>query len=99
MRPAVKRRSRSAPPDEPGVYSFERAEPAKLSAAALRALQANPKAAAFFTAQPPWYQRTADALDHQRQARGHPRRRLAALITDSAAGRTVKPLTRPAKKP
>src|SRR5262249_32942816 len=42
-----------------GVYSFERKEAAKLSAAQEKTLRANRRAAAFFDAQPPWYQRTA----------------------------------------
>jgi uncharacterized protein YdeI (YjbR/CyaY-like superfamily) len=82
-----------------GVYSFERAEAAKLSAAESRALRANPEAAAFFAAQPPWYQRAAAHWIVSAKREDTRAKRLAALITDSAAGRTVKPLTRPATKP
>src|SRR5258708_2423116 len=74
-----------------GVYSFERAEAAKLSAAETRALKANPKAAAFFAAQPPWYQRTAAHWIVSPKRADTRARRLATLIADSAAGRTIKP--------
>ena len=82
-----------------GVYSFERTTSAKLSGAESRALKANPKAAAFFSAQPPWYQRAATHWIVSAKRDDTRAKRLAALIADSAAGRTVKPLTRPAKKP
>jgi len=42
-----------------GVYCHERNTAAQLSAEQERELRANSKAAAFFTAQPPWYRRTA----------------------------------------
>lgn len=77
-----------------GVYSFERKEAAALAATEEAALRANARAAAFFDAQPPWYRRTAlhwVVSAKRDETRG---RRLAQLIADSAAGRTVPPLTR-----
>ena len=80
-----------------GVYSFERKEAPRLSPDEERALRAHAKAAAFFDAQAPWYRRTAlhwvvSAKRDETRAR-----RLQQLISDSAAGRTIPPLTRPGK--
>ena len=77
-----------------GVYSFERAEAAKLLPADARALKANAKAAAFFAAQAPWYQRAATHWVVTAKREETRAKRLATLIADSAAGRTIKPLTR-----
>jgi uncharacterized protein YdeI (YjbR/CyaY-like superfamily) len=81
-----------------GVYSFERSETAELGADEARALKANRKAAAFFDAQAPWYRRAATHWVISAKRAETRAARLAALIADSAAGRTVKPLTRPSKK-
>ena len=82
-----------------GVYSFERNEAAKLTASQEKTLRANRKAAAFFDAQPPWYRRTAVHWVISAKREETRERRLAQLIADSAAGRTIGPLTRPAAKP
>jgi uncharacterized protein YdeI (YjbR/CyaY-like superfamily) len=81
-----------------GVYSFERSEAAQLGPDEARSLKANRKAAAFFGAQPPSYQRAAKHWVVSAKRPETRAKRLAALIADSAAGRTVKPLTRPIKK-
>jgi uncharacterized protein YdeI (YjbR/CyaY-like superfamily) len=57
----------------------------------------NKQASRFFLVQPPWYRGAAiywvtSAKRPETQAR-----RLATLIEDSAAGRTIRPLTRPGK--
>ena len=73
-----------------GVYSFERETPAELPRERF-----SETAWEFFESQPPWYRRAAA---HWVQSAKRPEtreRRLATLIEDSAAGRTVKPLTRP----
>ena len=81
--------------DRSGVYSFEQRRRLKLSPAHAKQLAANKRAATFFRAQPPWYQRAvvhwivSAKRDETRASR------LARLIADSAAGRTVIPLTRP----
>lgn len=77
-----------------GVYSFERKEAAALAPAEEAALRANPRAAAFFDGQPPWYRRTALHWVVSAKRAETRARRLAQLIADSAAGRTVPPLTR-----
>jgi uncharacterized protein YdeI (YjbR/CyaY-like superfamily) len=79
-----------------GVYSFERHQPAKLTARQEKVLRANAKAAAFFDAQPPGYRRIAIhwvVSAKQEQTR---ERRLAQLIADSAAERRIGLLARPA---
>jgi uncharacterized protein YdeI (YjbR/CyaY-like superfamily) len=85
--------------DKTGIYSFERNRAARLSPAQEKALRANRKAAAFFDAQPPWYRRTAIHWIVSAKREETRLRRLAQLIADSAAGRTIRPLTRPGKTP
>jgi uncharacterized protein YdeI (YjbR/CyaY-like superfamily) len=102
MRDAGRRAFAARTDARTGVYSFERREPAKLTGAQEKALRANRKAAAFFDAQPPWYRRTATHWVISAKREETRARRLAQLIADSAAGRTIGLLTRPsgvAKKP
>jgi len=88
-----------------GVYAFERAEAATLTAAELRDFQRHKQALAFFEAQAPSYQRTAlhwivSAKKPETRAR-----RLETLIKDSEAGRRLgqfmpaKAKNKPASKP
>jgi uncharacterized protein YdeI (YjbR/CyaY-like superfamily) len=98
MQPAGEAAFAQRTAERTGVYSFERAEAAKLSPAEARALKANPGAAAFFAAQAPWYRRVAAHWIVSAKREETRARRLATLIADSAAGRTVKPLTRPTSK-
>ena len=82
-----------------GVYSFEQAKPPALPRAQRKLLRANAKAWAFFTSRPPWYQRTATHWVVSAKKPETRDRRLRTLIADSAAGRTIGPLTRPGDKP
>ena len=84
--------------DRTGVYSSER-PPASLEPAEEERLRANQKAAKFWDAQPPSYQRAALHWITTAKRAETRARRLTLLIQDSAAGRTVPPLTRPEKKP
>jgi uncharacterized protein YdeI (YjbR/CyaY-like superfamily) len=79
-----------------GVYSFEQ-EPKKqaLPPEYQALLKKNAKAWAWFSAQPPWYRRTASHWVTSAKQEATRARRLAALIADSAAGRNIKPLRRP----
>ena len=79
-----------------GVYSFERNEAAKLSPAQTAQLEGNAKAHAWFTAQAPYYQRTAIHWVISAKREDTRAKRLAELIADSAAGRAIKQLRRPA---
>ncbi|MBA3459396.1 MAG: YdeI/OmpD-associated family protein [Deltaproteobacteria bacterium] len=82
-----------------GVSSFERTEAAVLSPPQEAKLRANKKAAAFFDAQAPWYRRAAIHWVISAKQEATRERRLAQLVTDSAAGRTIPPLTRPGYRP
>lgn len=82
-----------------GVYAFERAATAVLTPAQERALRGNRRAAAFFDAQPPWYRKAAIHWVISAKREDTRERRLRQLIADSAAGRTIPPLTRPDAKP
>jgi uncharacterized protein YdeI (YjbR/CyaY-like superfamily) len=95
MRPAGARAFAARSAARTGVYSFERNEAAKLSAPQEKALRANRKAAAFFDAQAPWYRRAALHWVVSAKREETRARRLAQLIQDSAAGKTIGPLTRP----
>jgi len=76
-----------------GLYSFEQARVA-LPPAFARRLRANPDAARFFAAQPPWYRRAATWWVVSAKQEATRERRFATLLADSAAGRTIPPLTR-----
>jgi uncharacterized protein YdeI (YjbR/CyaY-like superfamily) len=76
-----------------GVYSFER-ENATLPAEYEEQLRANPAAAEYFDARPPWYRRTATHWVTSAKREETRLRRLRQLIEDSAAGLDVKPLRR-----
>ncbi len=72
-----------------GTYSFERKTPPKLTAAQARQFRANQAAWAFFSAQAPWYRRTALHLVVSAKQEATRVRRLKQLIADSAAGRRI----------
>ncbi len=80
------------------VYSFERHEVAKLSITQEALFVANAKAHAWFTSQAPWYQRTATHWVISAKQEVTRERRLATLISDSAAGRKIGPLSQPGSK-
>ena len=94
MRPAGLAAFAARTPEKTGSYAFERAEAATLTPAQEKKLRANRKAAAFFDAQPPWYRRTATHWVISAKREETRERRLATLIADSAAGRTLAQLTR-----
>jgi len=98
MRPAGLRAFDARKPEKTGIYAFERKKTATLTTAQEKRLRANRKAAAFFDAQPPWYQRTVIHWVISAKREETRERRLSILIRDSAAGRTVPPLTRPTRK-
>lgn len=98
MRPAGERVFAARSEAKTGVYSFERSEAARLTPAQEERLRANRKAAAFFHAQAPWYQRTATHWIVSAKREETRERRLSQLIADSAAGRRIGPLVRPDQK-
>jgi uncharacterized protein YdeI (YjbR/CyaY-like superfamily) len=93
MRPAGLAAFDKRSDERTGVYSFER-ENATLPAEYEEQLRANPAAAEYFDARPPWYRRTATHWVTSAKREETRLRRLAQLIEDSAAGLDVKPLRR-----
>lgn len=85
-------------PRRSGLYSFE-SRPRELPPPYRRAFQAESAAWAFFSAQPPSYRRTAIFWVVSAKQETTRQRRLAQLIADSAHGRRLKMLTRPATRP
>jgi uncharacterized protein YdeI (YjbR/CyaY-like superfamily) len=81
-----------------GVYSFEQRSEPTLSPRDAKRLRANAAAWKFFQAQPPSYRRPATWWVVSAKQEATREKRLATLITDSAAGRRIKPLARPGKK-
>jgi uncharacterized protein YdeI (YjbR/CyaY-like superfamily) len=99
MRPAGLRAFAARTAEKTGVYSFERAEAAKLSREEDAVLRASSRAAAFFDAQAPWYRRAAIHWVVSAKREETRQRRLQQLIADSRAGRTIGLLTRPKATP
>jgi uncharacterized protein YdeI (YjbR/CyaY-like superfamily) len=94
MRPAGLAAFEQRTDEKTGVYSFEREHP-ELPPELERRLRANPTAADYFDARPPWYRRAATHWVVSAKREETRLRRLAQLIEDSAAGLDVKPLRRP----
>jgi uncharacterized protein YdeI (YjbR/CyaY-like superfamily) len=92
MRPAGEAAFAKRRADRTGVYSAERKEPAKLSPAHAAKLAANKKAATWFAAQAPSYQRTALHLVVSAKQEATRDRRLDELIRCSAAGQRLPQL-------
>ena len=74
-------------------YSFER-EHVGLTHAYEKQFRSNARAWGFFQSQPPWYRRTATWWVVSAKQEATQLRRLALLISDSAAGRSIAPLRR-----
>jgi uncharacterized protein YdeI (YjbR/CyaY-like superfamily) len=76
-----------------GVYSFERAEAATLTAAELREFRRQKQGFEFFEAQAPWYKRTALHWVVSAKRPETRARRLTTLIADSVASRRLAQLS------
>jgi uncharacterized protein YdeI (YjbR/CyaY-like superfamily) len=85
------------PKGKSGIYSYEQRKAAELDQAQERQFRANKKAWDFFQSKPPGYRRTAIYWVLNAKKEETRNSRLATLIKDSAARRTIAPLTRPAK--
>jgi uncharacterized protein YdeI (YjbR/CyaY-like superfamily) len=79
------------------VYAYEQRGSAKLDEALERRFRANKKAWAFFSAQAPWYRRTASWWVISAKREETRLKRLGTLIEDSEHGRPIGPLARPAR--
>lgn len=93
MYPAGERAFALRTPERTGVYSFERAEEALLTAAELRDFKKNKQAWAFFETQAPSYKRIALHWVVSAKRAETRTRRLELLVEDSGAGRRLKHLT------
>jgi uncharacterized protein YdeI (YjbR/CyaY-like superfamily) len=80
---------------ETGTYSYEQRDAAAFDDGREQRLRANAAAWEHWSAQPPWYRRTATHWVMSAKREETRDRRLARLIEDSAAGRPVGPLARP----
>jgi uncharacterized protein YdeI (YjbR/CyaY-like superfamily) len=97
MRPAGEAAFARRRDDKTAIYSYEQRKNPQLEPREQAQLEADAAAWAYFSSKPPSYRRPAiwwviSAKKPETRAR-----RLATLIADSAAGRTIKPLT-PAKR-
>jgi uncharacterized protein YdeI (YjbR/CyaY-like superfamily) len=81
--------------DRTGIYSYEQRRQATLPPELEERLRGNAQAWEYFSAQPPWYRRTATHWVTSAKRPETRERRLNQLIEDSAAGRAIKPLSRP----
>ena len=97
MRPAGLKAFAAREAKRSGIYSFEN-RPRKLPAVYERKFRANKPAWAFFTAQPPGYQRLAIYKVVSPKQESTRQRWLALLIADSAKGRRLGVLVSPGKR-
>ena len=79
------------------IYSYEQRKSARLDPGAERSFRANKKAWTFFQAQAPGYRQTATWWVISAKRDDTRKKRLATLIADSQAGRTIGQLRRPAR--
>jgi uncharacterized protein YdeI (YjbR/CyaY-like superfamily) len=94
MRPAGFEAFEGRREDRSGIYSYEQRDQAKLEQAYEKRFSAKKKAWAAFETMPKSYRQAAIRWVMTAKKEETRERRLAALIEDSAAGRTVPPLTR-----
>jgi uncharacterized protein YdeI (YjbR/CyaY-like superfamily) len=95
MRPAGLAAFQARTDDRSAVYSHEQRRAARLEPEQEARFRAEPTAWTWFERQAPSYRRAAIHWVTSAKRAETRERRLAALIADSAAGRTVRPLTRP----
>jgi uncharacterized protein YdeI (YjbR/CyaY-like superfamily) len=81
--------------DKTAIYAYEQRGAASLDAGQEALFRATPGAWEFFQAQPAGYRKTATWWVVSAKREETRRSRLDTLIQDSAAGRTIKQLTRP----
>jgi uncharacterized protein YdeI (YjbR/CyaY-like superfamily) len=83
--------------EKSAIYSYEQRKTAQLEAVHEERFRDNKKAWDFFQAQAPWYRRTAAFWVISAKKEETREKRLQKLIQESAQGRTLPALTRPAK--
>jgi uncharacterized protein YdeI (YjbR/CyaY-like superfamily) len=97
MRPAGLAAFEKRAEEKSGIYAYEQRQAAELSQAQEAQFRANPSAWEYFQSQAPSYRKAAVWWVVSAKKEETRRKRLAALIADSAQGRTIPPLTRPTK--
>jgi uncharacterized protein YdeI (YjbR/CyaY-like superfamily) len=95
MRDAGRRAFERREEDRTAIYAYEQDGEAKLPPVYEDRFRGNVAAWEWFQSQAPWYRRTAIRWVVSAKREETRERRLRALIEDSAAGRTIGPLTRP----
>ncbi len=98
MRPAGLAAFEARREDRSGIYSYEQREKAVLDAAYEKRFRARKRAWAYFQAAPRSYRQAAIRWVMTGKKEETRERRLRRLIEDSADGRTVPPLTSPARR-
>jgi uncharacterized protein YdeI (YjbR/CyaY-like superfamily) len=96
MRPAGIKAFEARLAERSAIYSFEQQNIA-FESAQERQFRANKAAWTFFQAQAPWYQRAATWWVVSAKREETKVKRLATLIADSSAKRTLRHLTRPVR--
>ena len=94
MRPSGLEAFEARREDRSGIYSYEQRDEAKLDPTHEKRFRAKKKAWAAFEAMPKSYRQAAIRWVMTAKKEETRERRLATLMEDSAAGRTVPPLTR-----
>jgi uncharacterized protein YdeI (YjbR/CyaY-like superfamily) len=94
MRPAGLRAYEARRPDRVATYSYEQPEGAELDETQIARLRETPGAWEWYAGQASSYRKAAAHWVTSAKRPDTRERRLAQLITDSAAGRPVPPLTR-----
>jgi len=98
MRPGGIKAFEARRDDKSAIYSYEQRHNPRLSPDYEKQFQANRTAWEYFQARPPWYRRTATYYVISAKQEETRQRRLAELIRDSEAGRSIKALRRPGSK-
>ena len=98
MHPAGQKAFDARTDDRSAIYSYEQRHAAKLDEAYERRFRRNKRAWEYFQAKAPSYRTSAVYWVMSAKKEETRERRLAALIDDSAHGRTVPPLTPAPKK-
>ena len=98
MRPAGVAAFERRSDDRTAIYSYEQRKTAKFDREQERRFKADADAWKWFQAQPAGYRRTATYWVISAKRPETRERRLAQLIEDSAAGRTIRLLTSPARR-
>lgn len=96
MRPAGLAAYRARKDNKSAIYSYEN-RPQSLEPAYEKTFKRNKKAWSYFSAQPPWYKRVSCYWVMSAKKEETRLSRLATLIRDSEAEKSIKPLQRPAK--